>query len=132
MMTLPDEPVAAPELRCGRCEQHLDPTDKFCRECGLPTLHHAALQRAVPTTPPDTAEFKRAMDLAPDPQPFLRAAGEPLPEPNASGELTTSGVLKVTSPTFAFNLAASTLLMVGLIIALVGVGVVLLIMAFRG
>lgn len=132
MSTQPEESVTTPELRCGRCAQPLDTTDKFCRECGLPTLHHAALQRAVPTTPPDTAEFRRAMDLPPDPQPFLRAPGELPPDPNASTDLTTSGVLKVTNPTFAFNMAGSTLLMVGLIVLLLGLGVLLLVMAFRG
>jgi hypothetical protein len=131
MTTPTPSPTTAPELRCGSCGQPLDGTDKFCRECGLPTLHRAALHRAVPTAPPDAAEFRRAMDAPPDPQPFLRP-GPLLAEPEPSTELTTSSVLKVTNPTFAMRMAGSTLLMVGLIIFLLGLGVFLLVMAFRG
>jgi hypothetical protein len=124
-------PHASPDVTCGSCGQALDATDKFCRECGLPTLRRAELLRAVPTSPPDADEFRRAMDLAPDPQPFLRAAGSGLPEPDSSTELTTSGVLKVTNPVFATQMAGSTLLMVGLIVFLLGLGVFLLVLAFR-
>jgi hypothetical protein len=132
MNALTPEPTAAPELRCGSCGHPLDATDKYCRECGLPTLHRAALQRAVPTAPLDVEELRRALDAAPDPQPFVRAAAAPVAEPGASEDLTTSRVLNVTSPTFAFQMAGSTLLMVGLIIFLIGLGVLLLVMAIRG
>ena len=121
--------MTAPGLRCGRCGQPLDANDKFCRECGLPTLRHAELQRAVPSAPPDTAEFRRAMDLAAEPRPFLRSG---MTEPGPNAELTTGGVVKVTNPTFAFRMAGSTLLMVGLIVFLLGLGVFLLVMAFGG
>ena|SRR5688572_13158328 len=130
MNTLSTETNA--ELKCGNCGTPLDASDKFCRECGLPTLRRDALLRAVPAVPPDTAEFRRAMDLPPDPKPFLRPEGGAVPEPESSGELTTSGVLKVTSPTFAAQMAGSTLLMVGLIVFLVGLGVLLLVLAIRG
>ncbi len=116
------------EIRCGSCGQPLDTTDKFCRECGLPTLRRAEILRAVPTAPPDAAEFRRAMDHAPDPAPFLRAE----PEAGGSTELHTSEVLKVTSPTFATQLAGSTLLMVGLMVFLMGLGALLLVLAIRG
>ena len=132
MSTLSLQSIAGPELSCGSCGQLLDVTDKFCRECGLPTLRRAELQRAVPTMPPDAAEFKRAMDAIPDPQPFVRPASSAAHEPGASADLTTSGVLKITNPTFAFQMAGSTLLMVGLIIFLLGLGVFLLVLAFRG
>ena len=132
MDTMSPQPAAAPDLNCGSCGQALDATDKFCRECGLPTLRRAELQRAVPTAPPDAAEFKRAMEHAPDPQPFLRAAPGVPAEASGSPELTTGGVLKATSPTFAFQMAGSTLLMVGLIIFLLGMGVLLLVLAIRG
>ena len=133
MSTPAPRPLTAPELRCASCGRPLDATDKFCRECGLPTLHRAAMHSAVPTAPPDAAEFRRAMDVPPDPQPFLRSGtGGELPEPGASADLTTSSVLKVTSPTFATQMAGSTLIMVGLVIFLLGLGVLLLVLAFRG
>lgn len=125
------EPAAQPELACANCGRHLDANDKFCRECGLPTLRRAEMQRAVPTAPPDAAEFRRAMDVMPDPQPFLRSAHTIPAEPGAGTELTTSGVLKVTNPTFATQMAGSTQLMVGLIVFLLGLGVLLLVLAFR-
>ncbi len=124
-------PKSEAELLCGSCGQPLDATDKFCRECGLPTLKRAELLRAVPTAPPDAAEFRRAMDLAPDPQPFLRNAN-PTGADGGSTELSTSGVLKVTNPTFVTQMAGTTLLMVGLIVFLLGLGVLLLVLAFRG
>lgn len=132
MTTTPPPADAMPDLQCGSCGRALDATDKFCRECGLPTVRRAELQRSTPTAPPDAAEFRRAMDHAPDVQPFLRAAPGAPSETANSTELTTSGVLKVTSPTFAFQMAGSTLLMVGLIIFLLGLGVLLLVLAFRG
>jgi hypothetical protein len=125
--------AAAPELRCANCQHRLDPTDKFCRECGLPTLHRAHTQRSLPTPPPDTAEFRRAMDVQADPRPFIRSAGdEPQPaEPAEEPELTTGSVVRLTNPTQATQLAASTLLMVGLIVVLAVIGVALLVLAFR-
>ena len=117
------------ELRCSNCDNRLDPTDKFCRECGLPTVHRADAQRLAAAEPPNVAELKRAMDVAADPTPFEAAPG-----PRGSGgqvELTTGGVVKVTSPTFATHLAASTLIMVGLIGVLVVVGIALIVLALR-
>lgn len=128
MSTVPQTEAA---LACGNCGQHLDANDKFCRECGLPTLRRDQIQRAVPTAPPDAAEFRRAMDLMPEPRPFLRSAPGQMAEPDASGDLTTSDVLKVTNPAFATQMAGSTFLMVGLIVFLVGLGVLLLVLAFR-
>jgi len=123
---------AAAELRCANCHHRLDPTDKFCRECGLPTVHRAHTQRAVPTPPPDTAEFRRAMDVAADPRPFVREASDESPAgPADAPELTTGSVVRVTNPTQAAQMAASTLVMVGLIVVLVVVGVVLLVLAFQ-
>jgi hypothetical protein len=124
---------AAAELRCANCQHRLDPTDKFCRECGLPTLHRAHTQRAVPSPPPDTAEFRRAMDVAADPRPFIRetpASGQGV-EPVESPDLTTGSVVRVTNPTQAAQMAASTLVMVGLIVVLAVVGVGLLVLAFQ-
>jgi hypothetical protein len=120
-------------LRCANCQRPLDATDKFCRECGLPTLHRAQTQRAVPTPPPDTAEFRRAMDVAADPRPFVRETplegqGAQPPDPP---DLTTGSVVRVTNPTQAAQMAASTLLMVALIVVLAVIGVALLVLAFQ-
>jgi hypothetical protein len=125
--------ATAAELRCANCQHRLDPTDKFCRECGLPTLHRAHTQRAVPTPPPDTAEFRRAMDVAADPRPFIREtpADEPSGQVTDPPDLTTGSVVRVTNPTQAAQMAASTLLMVGLIVVLAVVGVALLVLAFQ-
>src|SRR5438093_193910 len=111
------------ELRCSNCDNRLDPTDKFCRECGLPTVQRAEAQRRAAAEPPNVAELRRAMDLAADPTAFAADGTQP--------ELTTGGVVKVTSPTFATQLAASTLIMVGLIVVLVVVGIVLIVLALR-
>lgn len=119
-------------LLCGSCGQALDATDKFCRECGLPTLRRAQLLRAMPEAPPDTDEFKRAMEMAPDPQPFLRSTARVTSDDGGGLELSTSGVLKATNPAFATQMAGSTLLMVGLAVFLFGLGVLLLVLAFRG
>jgi hypothetical protein len=124
--------ASAAELRCGNCGQQLDPADKFCRECGLPTLRRAQAQRAIPSAPPDTREFKRALDTpVPEPQPFVRTVSVPEAPPEPQPDLTTGGVLKATSPTFTTQLAASTLLMVAVVIFLFGLGVLMLVLAFR-
>ena len=119
------------ELRCSNCDNRLDATDKFCRECGLPTVHRAETQRLAASQPPNVAELKRAMDVAADPAPFAAA---PDPRGRAGGAqpaLTTGGVVKVTSPTFAMQSAASTLIMVGLIAVLVVVGIALIVLAMK-
>ena len=116
-------------LRCSNCDNRLDPTDKFCRECGLPTVHRSESQRLAAAEPPNVAELKRAMEVAADPTPFAAKAG-----PHGSGglpELTTGGVVKVTNPTFAAQLAGSTLIMVGLIAVLVVVGIALIVLAVK-
>jgi hypothetical protein len=130
-----DQP--AQDLRCANCGQQLEARDKFCRECGLPTLRHAAERKPVHLEPPDTVELKRALEATPEPKPFLRVepmlddANEPdlpatpLPE-------TTGDVLRGTSPTQMTRLAGSTLIMIGLIVVLVIAGVVLLLMAISG
>src|SRR5262245_55602923 len=118
------------ELRCSNCDNRLDPTDKFCRECGLPTVHRAEAQRQAAAEPPNVAELKRAMDVAADPGPFTPGRA-PKGSGNTQPELTTGGVVKVTSPTFATQMAASTLIMVGLIVVLVVVGIALIVLALR-
>jgi hypothetical protein len=119
------------ELRCSNCNNRLDPTDKFCRECGLPTVHRAEAQRRAAEEPPNAAELRRAMDVAADPTPFAGGPGMRSATEGAQPELTTGGVLKVTSPTFATQLAASTLIMVGVIVVLVVVGIALIVLALR-
>jgi hypothetical protein len=128
-----DNGATAGVLRCANCHHALDPTDKFCRECGLPTLHRAQAQRAMPAAPPDTDEFKRMMEVEADPRPFVRSSTGEIPTAEASGEadLTTGSVVRVTNPTQAAQMAASTLLMVGLIVVLAVIGVVLLVLAFQ-
>lgn len=130
-----DQP--AQDLRCANCGQSLDANDKFCRECGLPTLRHAAERKPVHLEPPDTVELKRALEATPEPKPFLRVKpaldeadapylpATPLPE-------TTGEVLHGTSPTQMTRLAGSTLIMIGLIVVLIIAGVVLLLMAING
>jgi len=116
------------ELFCSNCNNRLDPTDKFCRECGLPTVHRAEAQRLAAAEPPNVAELKRAMDVAADPAPF--AAPGPR-NGRTQPELTTGGVVRVTSPTFATQMAASTLIMVGLIVILAVAGIALIVLALR-
>jgi uncharacterized membrane protein len=125
-MTLNRDPKGPPELTCANCGRRLDPTDKFCRECGLPTVRQAQAQKLVPA-PPDTGELKRAFEVQPEVKPFARA--EPEPEPDEP--LTTGQVVKSTNPTFTANLASSTALMVGVIVVLVIAGVLFLFLAFR-
>jgi hypothetical protein len=127
--------MADSELFCENCKHRLDPTDKFCRECGLPTLRRAETQAQVlAAPPPDTGEMQRALDAVPDPRPFLRPAPETdaasVPERTAE-HLTTSDVVRATNPTFAAKLASSTTLMVGVMIVLAVAGVFFLVLAFR-
>lgn len=137
-------------LACANCGQRLDPADKFCRECGLPTMRRAAERQRIPAAPPDTGEMKRALNAVPDPQPFMRLEAEPEATervappvaPPADGPLTQAGtpppettgdVLRATSPTQVVQMASSTLLMlIGLMVVLALAGAVLLIVALRG
>jgi len=136
-------------LACANCGQRLDPADKFCRECGLPTMRRAAERQRIPAAPPDTGEMKRALNAVPDPQPFMRLEAGPEDTervappvaPSADGPLTradtppetTGDVLRATSPTQAVQMASSTLLMlIGLMVVLAVAGAVLLIVALRG
>jgi ribosomal protein L40E len=121
--------MADEQLFCEKCHQQLDPTDKFCRQCGLPTLRQAQAQKRVPDFPPDTAELERNFEVQPDPAPFLRdneADREKLTETPTTGD-----ILRVTSPTQAVRSASVTIVMVGLIIFMVLAGAALLILAFR-
>jgi hypothetical protein len=99
-------------------------------------LRQAETQRAVRAAPPDARELKSALEVQPDPKPFTREGSvltpPTTPSPAVEPELTTGGVVRVTSPTQATQMALSTLLMVGLIVVFVVVGVVLLFLAFRG
>ncbi len=123
------------DVRCANCGQQLDAHDKFCRECGLPTMRHAAERKQVQVEPPDTAELQRALNVVPDPRPFVRAE----PEPEALDEAgptpppqNTRELLRATSPTQTMRMAGSTLVMIGLIAVLVVAGVALLAMALQG
>ncbi len=116
------------ELDCANCGQPLDPSDKFCRECGLPTLRRAEAQAQVPTLTPDTDELKRALDPTLEPRPFVREEVEPT---TPAEPLHTSEVVRATNPTFITNLASSTALMVGLIIVLTLAGMTLIVLALR-
>jgi len=118
-------------LQCASCHHPLDATDKFCRECGLPTLLKAQTQRAVPTHAPGVAPARAGLEVLPDPPPFVRPAADSTRPVEASGELTTGGVVRVTSPTMATQMAFSTVIMVVVIVALVAAGVTLLVLAFR-
>ncbi len=117
--------------QCASCHHALDATDRFCRECGLPTLLQAQTVRAVPTHAPGMPEPRRGLDVVPDPPPFVRHAADATHPLEESGELTTGGVVRVTSPTMATQMAISTVMMVALIAMFVVVGVVLLVLAFR-
>ena len=118
------------ELTCANCSRRLDPTDKFCRDCGLPTTHHAQAQKLA-ATPPDTGELKRAFAVETELKPFARPEPEVEPEAEEPENLTTGSVVRATNPTFAANLASSTLLMVGVIVVLAIAGIVLLVLAFK-
>jgi hypothetical protein len=116
------------ELTCANCGRRLDPTDKFCRECGLPTPRHGQAQKLA-AAPPDTSELKRAFAVEPELKPFARP--EPEMEADEAENLTTGSVVRATNPTFAANLASSTLLMVVVIVLLALAGLVFLFLAFR-
>ena len=108
---------------CANCGQPLDAADKFCRECGLPTMRHAAERKRVPAAPPDTGALRRALHAQPEPQPFDRPPSPPE---------TTGDVVRATSPTQAVQMAGSTLMMlIGLMLVLAVAGVILLIVALR-
>ena len=124
--------MADEQLFCENCHQRLDPTDKFCRQCGLPTLRQAQAQKQVPGFPPDTVELKRGFEVQPDPSPFLRTGADMAPDPERMTQTPTTGtVLRATNPTQAFQAASITIIMVGLIIFMVLAGAALLILAFR-
>jgi hypothetical protein len=123
--------MAELELYCANCGQPLDPSDKFCRECGLPTLRRAEAQAQIPTLSPDTGELKRALDPSSEPRPFLREEVEPTAPTSPSDPMHTSDVVRVTNPTFVANLASSTALMVGLMVVFAIVGIALIVLALR-
>jgi hypothetical protein len=120
---------------CANCGQPLDANDKFCRQCGLPTLRQAEAQKRIPTSPPDTGEMKRALDATPESplvlRPFLRLEPELEPIEDETPEETTGSVVRVTSPTQATRMASTTLLMVVAIFILAVAGMVLLILALK-
>lgn len=128
-------------LGCANCGQPLDPNDKFCRECGLPTPRNPARPRVL-VAPPDTAELKRALNAAPDPQPFTRLEPEPEPEPepeiteaaspSAGVRDTTGGIVKATSPTFAMQSASVAMVMLVVIVLIAIAGMILLAAAIMG
>ncbi|MCC7359159.1 MAG: zinc ribbon domain-containing protein [Anaerolineales bacterium] len=126
-MTQPDSPSG---LQCANCHHALDATDKFCRECGLPTLRQAEAVRAVPQHSPGLPSA--VTEQAPDPQPFVRSATDATSPSEPEAELTTSGLVRVTSPTLATQMALSTVVMVVLILAFMAAGITLLVLAFRG
>ncbi len=113
-------------IPCANCGHPLDATDKFCRECGLPSAGPAR-PRPVPGPPPDTDELKRALNVMPEPRPFVRSeADDDLPDPES-----TSDVVHGTSPAHSVQMATSTLVMIGLIVVLTIGGVVFLVLAVR-
>ncbi|MBP7694583.1 MAG: zinc ribbon domain-containing protein [Anaerolineales bacterium] len=120
-------------ITCGNCGRPLDGSDRFCRECGLPTVRQAGERHRVPVldtqpgaAPPDTRELRRAFNV--QARPAWRAAD---PADTAPPE-TTSDVVRATSPTQAVRMASSTLLMlIGLMVFLAAAGVILLWVALR-
>ena len=122
---------AEAQLTCANCGRHLDSADKFCRECGLPTPRRAEqIREQAPVPPPDTQELQRALDVKPEPRPFVREEPEE-EKPDEQDADTTGSVVQATSPTFAASMATSTLVMIGLILILAIGGAVLLFFAFR-
>lgn len=119
------------DLRCANCDQLLDVTDKFCRECGLPTLHRAETQRQAAAAPPNADELKWAMDAQPGTTNFAQPVDTAQSQPTGGPDLTTGSVVKVTSPTFAAQMAGSTALMLGLIVVLALIGIGLLVLALK-
>ncbi len=119
-------------LFCENCHQRLDPTDKFCRQCGLPTVRQALAQKQTPHLPPDTVELRRNLETQPDPTPFLRAGpGLELGEADNTHTPTTGSVIQATNPTQAFQMASFTIIMIGVIAFMVLAGAAFLILAFR-
>jgi hypothetical protein len=124
--------MADEQLFCENCHQRLDPTDKFCRQCGLPTLRQAQAQKQVPGLPPDTVELKRSFEVQPDPSPFLRAGADTASDQETLAQTPTTGsILRATNPTHTIQSASITIIMVGLIIFMVLAGAALLILAVR-
>ena len=124
--------MADEQLFCENCHQRLDPTDKFCRQCGLPTLRQAQAQKQVPGLPPDTVELKRNFEVQPDPSPFLRAGADTSSDQETLAQTPTTGsILRATNPTHALQSASITIIMVGLIVFMVLAGAALLVLAFR-
>ena len=118
---------ASAELVCANCGRRLDPLDKFCRECGLPTMRQAQRQKQIPAMPPDTGEMQRALNAA-TPKPFVRV--EPLPAPEAPAAETTGDVLKTTSPTQTTQMATATMVMLVMIAIFAVMAIVFLVLAF--
>lgn len=116
---------------CANCGRPLDASDKFCRDCGLPTARAASARRPAPAAPPDTGEMRRALNVQAEPQPFVRVEDAAEDEPPAAPE-TTGDVLRATSPTQAVQMASSTFMMlIGLMVVLAVAGAVLLFLALR-
>ncbi len=117
------------ELVCANCGRHLDIADKFCRDCGLPTVRQAQRQKQVAVMPPDTNELHRALNAAaPDPKPFVRGGTTPPPPP---GPDTTGDVLRATNPTATTKMATATTLMLVMIAVFAILAVVFLVLALR-
>jgi len=114
---------ASAELVCANCGRRLDPLDKFCRECGLPTMRQAQRQKQIPAMPPDTGEMQRALNAA-APKPFA------LPAPEAPAAETTGDVLKTTSPTQTTQMATATMVMLVMIAIFAVMAIVFLVLAF--
>lgn len=124
--------MADEQFFCENCHQRLDLTDKFCRQCGLPTVRQAQAQKFVPDFPPDTAELQRNFEVQPDPTPFLRTGGDIATDQDKATQTPTTGsILRATSPTHAVASASTTIIMVGLIVFMVLAGAALLLLAFR-
>ena len=124
--------MADEQLFCENCHQQLDPTDKFCRQCGLPTVRQAHAQKYVPDFPPDTDELQRNFDVQPAPSPFLQTGEEAAQNQETILQTPTTGtVLHATNPPHTVQLASTTIIMVGLIIFMVLAAAALFILAGR-
>jgi hypothetical protein len=129
-------------IRCANCGQRLTTNDKFCRQCGLPTLQQAQAQKRIPSPPPDTGELERALEAQPDPRPFLRAESNEaelqallateVDEATGSEPLTTTDMVNATNPTLAVQKATLVLGMIAVLAIIAALaGVVLLALALR-
>ena len=120
------------DLHCANCGRELAATDKFCRECGLPTVRRAQEFKMTPA-PPDTGEFRRALAEAegntamPSPAPLEELKTAPAPP----GEETTGDVVRLTHPTLALPRVTSTAIMLVIVLLLALGGIVFLILAFK-